>query len=37
MSDRPPVVRSWRIAYSIALAIFAIEIVLLYAFTIRFS
>ena len=29
--------RSWRKAYSLALALFAVEVVLLYLFTVRFS
>jgi hypothetical protein len=29
-------VRAWRKAYAIALALFAVEVVLLYLFTIRF-
>jgi hypothetical protein len=37
MSERPPIFRSWRAAYGLALAIFAIEVALLYAFTICFS
>ena len=37
MSERPPVFRSWRAAYCAALATFAIEVALLYAFTVRFS
>ena len=35
-SDRPPLFRSWRLAYAVALGLFAIEVVLLYAFTVRF-
>ncbi len=30
-------VRSWRKAYGLALSLFAVEVVLLYLFTIRFS
>ncbi len=37
MTDRPPLFRTWRAAYCTALAVFAIEVALLYAFTIRFS
>jgi hypothetical protein len=29
--------RSWRKSYSVALSIFAVEVVLLYLFTLRFS
>jgi hypothetical protein len=29
--------RSWRKAYSLALSIFAVEVMLLYLFTLRFS
>jgi hypothetical protein len=29
--------RSWRKAYSVALSIFAVEVMLLYLFTLRFS
>jgi hypothetical protein len=29
--------RSWRKAYSLALSLFAVEVVLLYLFTLRFS
>jgi hypothetical protein len=29
--------RSWRKAYGVALSIFAVEVVLLYLFTLRFS
>jgi hypothetical protein len=29
--------RSWRRAYALALALFAVEVVLLYLFTLRFS
>ena len=29
--------RSWRTAYGLALSIFAMEVVLLYLFTVRFS
>lgn len=37
MSEPPPIFRSWRTAYCVALGVFAIEVALLYAFTIRFS
>jgi hypothetical protein len=29
--------RSWRKAYSVALSLFAVEVILLYLFTLRFS
>jgi len=32
-----PNARSWRKAYSLALSLFAVEVVLLYLFTLRFS
>ena len=35
--DANPDAGSWRIAYSLALSLFAVEIVLLYLFTLRFS
>ena len=35
--DRAPIFGSWRKAYVVALTLFAIEVALLYAFTIRFS
>src|SRR5882757_3208866 len=35
--DDKPDARSWRKAYGLALSIFAVEVVLLYLFTIRFS
>jgi len=35
--DANPDVRSWRKAYGLALSIFAVEVVLLYLFTVRFS
>ena len=35
--DTAPLFGSWRKAYCVALAIFAFEIVLLYAFTVIFS
>jgi hypothetical protein len=36
-SDRAPIFGSWRRAYFFALAFFAVEVVLLYIFTVRFS
>ena len=33
-ADAPP---SWRKAYSLALSLFAVEVMLLYLFTLRFS
>jgi hypothetical protein len=35
--DSNPDARSWRKAYSLALSVFAVEVVLLYLFTLRFS
>jgi hypothetical protein len=35
--DSNPNARSWRKAYGLALSIFAVEVVLLYLFTVRFS
>ena len=35
--DSNPDARSWRKAYSLALSLFAVEVVLLYLFTVRFS
>jgi hypothetical protein len=35
--DTNPDARSWRRAYGLALSIFAVEVVLLYLFTVRFS
>jgi hypothetical protein len=35
--DRPPFFGSWRKAYAFAIALFAVEVALLYAFTLRFS
>ncbi len=35
--DRAPLFGSWRVAYSCALGLFALEVVLLYLFTLRFS
>ena len=37
VGDDKPEARSWRIAYSLALSLFAVEVVLLYLFTVRFS
>jgi hypothetical protein len=36
-NDRAPLFGSWRRAYWVALGLFAFEVALLYAFTIRFS
>ncbi len=36
-NDPPPLFGSWRRAYCFALGVFAIEIALLYVFTVRFS
>ncbi len=35
--DRPPFFGTWRKAYAFAIALFAFEVALLYAFTLRFS
>jgi hypothetical protein len=35
--DSDPDARSWRKAYGLALSVFAVEVVLLYLFTVRFS
>jgi hypothetical protein len=35
--DHPPLFSTWRKAYIFAIALFAIEVALLYAFTLRFS
>jgi hypothetical protein len=35
--DRPPFFDTWRKAYAFAIALFALEVALLYAFTLRFS
>ena len=35
--DHPPFFSSWRKAYWFAILLFAIEVALLYAFTLRFS
>jgi hypothetical protein len=37
MGDHKPDARSWRKAYGLALSLFAVEVLLLYLFTIRFS
>jgi hypothetical protein len=37
VGDDKPDARSWRKAYSLALSLFALEVVLLYLFTLRFS
>jgi len=37
IGESNPDARSWRKAYGIALSIFAVEVVLLYLFTVRFS
>jgi len=37
ISDDKQDTRSWRKAYGLALSFFAVEVVLLYLFTIRFS
>jgi hypothetical protein len=37
MSDDKPDAGSWRKAYGLTLSLFAVEVVLLYLFTIRFS
>jgi hypothetical protein len=35
--DRPPLFGTWRKAYAFVIAMFAIEVALLYTFTLRFS
>jgi hypothetical protein len=35
--DDKPEARSWRKAYALTLSLFAVEVVLLYLFTVRFS
>ena len=35
--DANPDAHAWRKAYSVALSLFAVEVVLLYLFTVRFS
>jgi hypothetical protein len=37
MHDHPPFFSSWRKAYWFAVLLFAIEVALLYVFTLRFS
>jgi hypothetical protein len=37
LGNNKPDSRSWRKAYGLALSLFAVEVVLLYLFTIRFS
>jgi hypothetical protein len=37
MDDSKPDTRSWRKAYTLSLSLFAVEVVLLYLFTVRFS
>jgi hypothetical protein len=37
VGDDKPDSRSWRKAYGLALSLFAVEVVLLYLFTLRFS
>jgi hypothetical protein len=37
VGDDKPDERSWRKAYGLALSLFAVEVVLLYLFTVRFS
>jgi hypothetical protein len=37
LGDDKPDARSWRNAYGLALSLFAVEVALLYLFTIRFS
>jgi hypothetical protein len=37
MNEPPSILRNWGAAYCVALAIFAVEVMLLYAFTVRFS
>jgi hypothetical protein len=37
LHDHPPFFSSWRKAYWFAVLLFAIEVALLYAFTLRFS
>lgn len=36
-TDSESEARSWRISYSLTLSLFAVEVVLLYLFTVRFS
>jgi len=37
LSDNKSDARSWRKAYGLALSLFAVEVILLYLFTVRFS
>jgi hypothetical protein len=37
MADPQPDAASWRKAYGLTLSLFAVEVVLLYLFTLRFS
>jgi hypothetical protein len=37
LSNNKPDARSWRKAYGLSLSLFAVEVVLLYLFTVRFS
>jgi len=37
LRDPSPDARSWRKAYGLSLSVFAVEVVLLYLFTLRFS
>jgi hypothetical protein len=37
IGDSNPDARSWRKTYGLALSLFAVEVVLLYLFTVRFS
>jgi hypothetical protein len=37
LHEHPPFFSSWRKAYVFALVLFALEVALLYAFTLRFS
>jgi len=37
LSDNKSDARSWRKAYGLSLSLFAVEVVLLYLFTVRFS
>ena len=37
LHDHPPFFSTWRKAYAFALVLFAVEVAVLYAFTLRFS
>jgi hypothetical protein len=37
LHDHPPFFSTWRKAYAFAIVLFAVEVALLYAFTLRFS